>query len=442
MNFTQHDAALASMNTMDLSIDQMIDKIDQALEVVNDITRYGVTLNNYNQLQSIYPELSEPEISLSSHPIRLGAEEIGNEAIAGLSGGAMAALLGALALVLGWVVSKVFGGGGSGSGGGGGLSSKSGATSTLSDSRVPFDAKTIVSLYDGMAQQASSAKDKNNAARKAGTARVAGYMAERCVDGSLTADIKAMRSLVKDIVALSEGEAPDAEITKIIGTMLPNYLNPIVKKLPYLNDKQKQNAEIKSIQSIDSLGQTRKKEKVALTSAFAINYSSLSFKASSDIKISPSQFGATEKAIKDFEKELESMSKKLKGDSSTKKLSPHISAAYQGLGILLVWVRNDLVKRLADTDTALKAYVASIKSACAEVLNITLALSDGDKKKTLDAAGIDEAKVKEVLASLKKGDLSKCDEAVDLAEVLQKNLSLSDEDKRKLSEALVLRDIF
>lgn len=420
MEYTELEAALASLNTVMGEICGDEEALLEAMGIAADFDTYGVTKESYDKLKALYPNLSDSGLQLSSMPIRIGAESIGNEAVSSMSGGAIAAILGAVAVVLGLIMSKIFGGGSSGGSGGGGISSK---VKKLEDAKFAFNGDLFggdgISISrKGKVLSDSDAKMMVNSGAHA---------LETMSDGGLDVILKDISSLISSLALMTTKGTDDAAVASALSGDCRKINTELVKMIPICTTATAAAMDIPDGKTdIDSIADARAKA-IGKSNDISVNVYSNKLPSKGMIELSQSNIVRVEDSITKLIKEIKSTQSKVSGGTKVSKESS--KAIISTLKILGLFLTKIISPYSANARVVLDRYLDAIGKAAKVALDLYKSQSDDVKADICKAVG---ASNEDVIKATDKGDIKDGELIAELLKVIPKKVTLTKEQQATL----------
>lgn len=446
MYFSQMDADLAALAALDDSLDGIVSHLDEALGVVEEVCSIGLTKDNFAQLKQYCPDLKDVEFELSSMPVLLGTESVGNEAAGGLSVLAISGILGIIGTAIAWIISKVFGGGSSGgSGGGGGASSGGGlgkgfgggTAKEMAKLKIGLNTKDVTDLYKALADhKGTSESDRNKYLEQMRQAAWVATIYGDINSGAISASLAASNDILKLVTEMAKNAFDVNSSTKTLGATIPAQYGTVVSGISYIPSDRKSKLVIPKATTPEEIVKAMK-----AAEAFHRDNTGLDMKtgecgkSTAQIEIRETNlnkiqqdFGKVYKEIKNNENIL-----KNKGNvapaSNTKEL---LVAATYSCNIVARFLRNCIITPISNTSMFTSELYKIIRGSISLAIEAVDALGTDDRKKFLDSAGFSEDDLKKMKESLKKNEVAGYEDAAVLLNKIYDHTNLDDSVKTKI----------
>ena len=441
MSYTQIDADIAAFDGIDGYLDDVISKFDTAVETIDRISQFGITKVDFDSLQSLYPELTLPEFTLSANPVRLGADNIGNEALTGLSTVVTVGILTALAAVLGWVLKKLFGGSSGssgGSGGGGGFSS----AHNLAEAKLPFVAKVMIeSLEQEIKAKGAPANSKtsNTLNAKIGKIKSAALTIEAVNSGAVSGDVKAIHDMVKDVVDLIVNDADDSIIISLTGKSIPGIYNKMVGESPFYGKDRATRLLMTTGADLPAIAKARAEEVKIKPEHFDPYFSQYTGKYPEEVDINISRLAQVETSTLKLKSDIESMIVKLEKTSPQGGSADKRSAMNNTLKIVLNYIKRNMIPLIANSAASTDMMATNVLSTVKYLVGIYNAIpEDSVKESILKDAGLTTDDVKGLISGLDAKRLKAIETATSLLTSMTKSITITDVQQAKINTLMEL----
>ncbi len=440
-DFTEMDAALDQIDAVGDYCQPFMDALDKALEVMDEITKYGITQDNYDTLKELYPDLSECELNLSAFPIRLTSDKIGTEAAGGLSTLAIGALLTAFAAIIGWILSKIFGGSSSGGGGGGGGIS---SVTVLDKTGWGFQTKQIIEYHNAMMANAD-AKGKKKHTAQIFKVKAASVLLTQIADGVLADQINEVARLQAILLEMVKNGSTPEETLKVINGDFHSSYNKLIEAEAFVPDGIKKTLIIPKYAVI---GSARVHLKVVATD---VNVKLLQLYDQYKGPV-PDEAQMSEKATNDIESECKKLQTSLASNSNmlaSKGADENLDSESLGsismaVQILMNYTRTSILKRIVTATKASQHLCDMYQAGCLAGLAIVIGLDKENMAKIESETGFTAAEIKSLNGEIKKdgrsnlkGRIAALLKAKEVFQALDKVITLSDTDKERLAKVLL-----
>lgn len=391
MVISEFEAALASVESIDEGLELHLTRLNEVCAIVDEISIYGVTKQSFDKLSEYHPGLNAHGLELSSHPIRMGADEIGNEAVGALSGIALAAIYTAIAAVLGFIISKIFGGSSSGGGGGGG----GGISATTKELEKKGMVWSVASHVEMIKNEKVSDKRKQQTEINAVGNAVQFYIAVTNNDvGPVIKEITDLLKTVQDAVTKGADEKifidiSNKDLISVFDTVVP-FTGSASKHLKGL---------IPSLHGTVADHNTTRKNNKAAIDKVQFNKAAIDGTfPTGEIKFDPNTVDRFEKTLKDAEAFAKKSSESLKSSKITVD-SQSLSLSVTMTKILGSLISRFFLKQLANVKSATDDYARLSAVVVAMIVGpIYKAIPDNIVKvNLLKKAGIEQGELDLVL---------------------------------------------
>lgn len=428
MAISEFEAALASVESIDEGLELHLNRLNEVCAIVDEISIYGVTKQSFDKLSEYHPGLNAHGLELSSHPIRMGADEIGNEAVGALSGIALAAIYAAIAAVLGFIISKIFGGSSSGGGGGGG-----GISATTKELEKKGMVWSVASHVEMIKNEKVSDKRKQQTEINAVGNAVQFYIAVTNNDvGPVIKEITDLLKTIQDAVTKGADEKifidiSNKDLISVFDTVVP-FTGSASKHLKGL---------IPSLHGTVADHNTTRKNNKAAIDKVQFNKAAIDGTfPTGEIKFDPNTVDRFEKTLKDAEAFAKKSSESLKSSKITVG-SQSLSLSVTMTKILGSLISRFFLKQLANVKSATDDYARLSAVVIAMIVGpIYKSIPDNIVKvNLLKKAGIEQSELDVVLKKTPKNYTEKDIRLIaDLAKAMEgANIKLTPEQEAALA---------
>ncbi len=420
MSVSEIDANIASFDTLDIDTYAGLDKLEEAIGIIDNITNYGITKQDFDSLQKLFPELRTPEFEIGAMPVRLGTQEIGNEVIAGLGTAATIAILTAFAAILGWIISKLFGGGSSSGGGG----SAAASVSDLKAMGIPFSAELMIAIYSAQGSESKDRAVKNRMVSRSKTVKNVSIFIEDLNNGSISSGFKLMNGISKGLLELVDSGADDSETLKVVnGLFIKDFAAVISNNTSADMGTIGKKLKMSPVSTLKEFNTNVVKIK---PDHYALNYSSTDPKKfPAQIVLKDAGFDNLHKVIKAQETLLDKGIKDLKGKTTNMSKDGYL-AVTNGLKVMLAYTRSTLLRQLVAGNKAIDEYRDTMVAYVVGALSSYEDLSPIEKNMVDKEAGLEDGDVKELLGKVKKRDDKALKRSIEVFEAIAKTSKFKD----------------
>lgn len=415
------DANIASFDTFDIDAYAGLDKLEEAIGIIDNITNYGITKQDFDSLQNLFPELRAPEFELGAMPVRLGTQEIGNEVIAGLGTAATIAILTAFAAILGWIISKLFGDGSSSGGGGG---SAAASISDLKAMGYPFSAELMTAVYEIQKAEATDGGAKQRITTKANTVKNVSIFIKDLNDGAIGNSFKLMAGITKELVKIVEMGADDKEVLKVLNGVFIKDFTSILSGNTAIASTAGTKLKMSAVTSIQAFNGAAGKLEGNDYSANLGTSEPKSFPKS--IVLKDAGFANTNKAANAQKDALDKAVKDLKG-KQTEISKDGYRAVSLALKVMLAYTKSTLLKQMVAGNKVITEYRDMLVGFVVQALKVYEGLSPIEKNMVDKEAGLEDGDVQELLEKVKKSDDKALKRSIEVFEAIAKTSKFKDD---------------